>query len=349
MLLWESLLLNHIVPSIFDAAASLLLVLLIFKIFNIKNPATRFLFLFLPLLKAFIIFIDNAASTPHTQSNGIIMFRLRMPDPFGLITPPFKELVTITYNHRALVIALALTAAIILAILLVRWVQLLLFFHRFREAEQVSETEFPWLYESLKCLSAKFNTDTPKLVFATNYQFVPFSFGYKKPIVVVSKELIRSFPGEQLDIMLAHELAHIKRKDYFTSWIALVLKDCMFFNPLIRFSYRALGEEKEKICDTIALEKTNTAPLTVANTLVDIALFHNKQKSSQQPLFPMPVEGFYSGKTVLERRIESIKAPVLHKKTSKLNTSLKTLAFILLLYIQLGITIKIDGFMIFLR
>ncbi len=349
MLLWESLLLNHIIPSIFDAAASLLLVLLIFKIFRVKNPATRFMFLFLPLLKAFIVFIDSSASTSHARNNMRVSFSIRMPDPLGLITSPTKEISTVTYDHSALLLALGLTIVIISGVLVARWIQLFLFFNRFRKAEPVDESEYPRLYERLRYLSAKFNIKVPVIVVSNNYHYVPFSIGYKRPIIVVSKELINSFSQEQLDIMLAHELAHIKRKDSFTGWIALILRDCMFFNPLVRFSYRALEEEKEKTCDIIALEKTSTPPLIIANTLVDIALFHHNHQSSQRSLVPMSVESFYNSKTTLERRIASIKTPVLHKKSSKLRTSLRILIFLMLLYIQPGFTIKFSGFTIFLR
>lgn len=56
---WQSLLFNHIIPSIFDAAVMLLLVLAILFVFRVKNPATRFLFLLLPLIRPFIILLDN--------------------------------------------------------------------------------------------------------------------------------------------------------------------------------------------------------------------------------------------------------------------------------------------------
>jgi len=350
VLLWESLLLNHILPSIFDAAASLLFVLLIFKVFRVKNPATRFMFLFLPLFKAFIVFIDSTSTTAHVPKNKFLMIGFRMPDPFGFFTLPRNELYTMTYDHSALVIATEAVVAIILILLAARWVQLFLFFEGFRKAEQVDETEYPQLYASLRNLTGKLSSSPPKLVFSNIYQFVPFSVGYRAPIIVLSRDLVDSFPEEQLEIMLAHELAHIKRKDSFTGWLALILRDVMFFNPLIRLSYRTLEEEKEKVCDRIALEKTGVSPKVIANTLIDVALFHKDAGPNRKRPLPTTVESFAYRHSALEKRIEFITSPMPPSVyPSAIRTSLKTFLFVLLIYIQPVIGLKISQYTLFLR
>ncbi|MHB8841053.1 MAG: M56 family metallopeptidase [Candidatus Aquicultor sp.] len=349
MLLWESLLLNHIIPSIFDAAASLLLVLLIFKVFKVKNPATRFMFLFLPLLKAFIVFIDSSSTKIHAQATQPVWISIRMPDPFDIIKTSIDSFGTATYDHSIFVLTTALAICVILLLLVLRWLQLFLFFNKFKKAEQVSEIEYPQLYTMLTNLSKSFDIKSPDLVFSNNYQFVPFSIGYKRPIIVLSRDLVHSFPNEQLEIMLAHELAHIKRRDNLTGWIALILRDLMFYNPLIRLSHRTLEEEKEKTCDRIALESTNATPKIIANTLLDIAIFHKKSGLQKRRLHPATTESFLYKESALERRVKFITEPIGKNKPSKVRTSLKVLLFLLLLYIQPGLTIVYHGHTLFLR
>jgi len=347
--IWQSLLYNHILPSTFDAAASLLLVLAIFKIFRIKDPATRFLFLFLPLLKPFIVLIDNASSMPQRESASAYHIGIRMPDPLGLIAAPFKEFGELVYDQSAVVMAILIAIIVISFLLVARWAQLFLFLNAFKKEETLSRIAYPHVYEILDGLVTKFDVKYPRLVITNKSQYVPFSIGYKMPIIVLSKDLIETFSKEQLEIMLAHELAHIGRRDTFTGWLSLILRDIMFFNPLIRPIYRMLEEEKEKACDRIALEKTGVSPKEIANTLIDVALFHKTTQPYQKPLYPALTKGLLFNKSTIERRVKSITGTVKKKKSSRVRTSLKIFLFVFLLYIQPGLMININGQILFLR
>lgn len=352
MPLWQSLLNNHILPSIFDAAASLLLVLVIFKLFRVKNPATRFMFLFVPLLKPFIVLLDSTSTvTQLRRGRQPLQIALHMPDPLNLITSPIREASTIAVTHDQSALFIAVVIAIIaIAILLVaRWMQLFLFLNKFKKEEVLSKSEFPFTYETLDKLTARFDTKRPKLVLTDKSHFVPFSIGYKVPIIVLSRDLLRTFPREQLEIMLAHELAHIRRKDSLIGWISLMLRDIMFFNPLTRLAYRMLEEEKEKACDRVAIEKAGLSPNAIANTLLDIALFYKKFHSSRKSLNLALSSGLFYRKSTLERRIQSITNPATKKKPSKVRTTLKIILFVLLVYVQPTLFVNLNGQLFFLR
>ncbi len=340
----QALLLDHVIPSIFDAAVTFVLVLVLLKIFAVKNLATRFAFLFIPLLKPFIVLVENKAWVPHFPSH-FFQFGLRMPDPLGLIKAPEFYTTSIasgfpsfTYNRSVFAIVAIVAIIAILLVLVGRWVQLFLFLNSFKKEERLSKSDYPHIYEILDKLVSKYKVKRPELVLTKKYQFVPFSIGCKSPIIVLSKNLIDTFPKEQLEIMLAHELAHIRRNDNLTGWIALILRDIMFFNPLIYSIYRKIEEEKEGICDNIALEKTGASAKVVANTLLDVAIFRKKIEATQKPRYPSLAKGFLYNKSALERRVNSI---ISHKPGNNrfriLNLALcplKVFAFILLLLVQ---------------
>ncbi|MBE0447228.1 MAG: M56 family metallopeptidase [Actinobacteria bacterium] len=342
---------NYILPSIFDAVVIFLLVLMIFKIFRIKDPATRFAFLFLPLLKPFIVLLDNTSTVAQGQNSSgpESGLGIRMPDPLGFITAPSTEIGTLIYDHSTLVVATLTALIIIFALLATRWIQLFLFLNKFKKEEPLSKSEHPQLYDIINGLVAKFKVKHPKLMLTKNFHFVPFSIGRRVPIIVLSEDLINTFPKEQLEIMLAHELAHIRREDNLTGWVALILRDIMFFNPLAHLVYRMLGEEKEKACDRVALEKTGISPKVMANTLLDVAFFYKKARPPQKLLRPVLAKGLLHNRSTLEQRIKSIAEPITGGKPSKVRTSLKASLFIFLLYIQITLTTNIGGQVLFLR
>ena len=349
MPVWQSLLFNHIIPSIFNAAVMLLLVLVIFKVFRIKNPATRFFFLFLPMVKAFVVLLDNPLETQILQTNKTFQIGARMPDPLNLITSPVMDVGELIYDGSALLMIFLLAAAVIFSIIAARWLQLFRFRNRFKYEETLSRDEYPEVYKILDTLVPKLKVAYPRVVVSNIYQYVPFSVGYRLPIMVVSRELLAEFPREQLEIMLAHELAHMLRKDNLTGWLALILRDIMFFNPIVRLVYSMIEAEKEKTCDRIALDITNAVPHTAANILVDVALFYKQISPTQQQAYPVLAKALLKRQSRVEHRIASMAQTIRKRKPSFLRTSLKTILFAILVYLQITLTLNINGTHIFMR
>lgn len=349
MPVWQSLLFNHIIPSIFNAAITLLLVLVIFKVFRVTNPATRFLFLLLPLIKPFIILLDSPSGMRLSSSDKTVQLLGRLPDPLNLISSPLKEFAEFTYDHSAMMTALLVTAIAVFAAITARWLQLFLFFNSFRHEKSLSKSEYPQVYEILDELVPKLNVVYPNIVVAKDFHLVPFSVGYKQPIIVLSKDLLAEFPRKQLEIMLAHELAHTLRRDNLTGWMALILRDIMFFNPVARLVYNKLENEKENACDRIALNITGATPHTGANMLLDVALFYQKVSISQNRAYPALAKGLLKRRSMVESRITSITRTTQERKPSKVRTFLKTIIFTLLLYLQIGFVVSINEYQMYLR
>lgn len=314
MPLLQPLLLDKIIPSILQAATTLVIILVILKLFRVKNPATRFIFLFLPLVKALIDFIEGGSWHPHVDFQKHFWLSARFDDPLGVFKAPipkdFDLPGTFTIKYSIIVLGFWLAVISIIIVLVARWVQLFLFLNSFKKEERLSRSGYPQIYATLDRLVGKFKVRQPELVITKKYQFVPFSVGYRVPIIVLTKDLIDNFSKEQLEIMLAHELAHIRRYDNFTSWASLILRDLLFFNPMSYPIYRMIEEEKEKACDRIALEKTGISAKAIANTLLDVAIFRKRVESAQKVTYPALSKGFLHRflyrKSALERRVNSI-------------------------------------------
>jgi beta-lactamase regulating signal transducer with metallopeptidase domain len=85
---------------------------------------------------------------------------------------------------------------------------------------------------------------------------VPVVIGYLKPVVLVPIGLINSLEPAQVEAILLHELAHIRRKDYLVNILQTVLETFFFFNPAVLWLSWLIRAERENCCDDIVIGQT---------------------------------------------------------------------------------------------
>lgn len=97
----------------------------------------------------------------------------------------------------------------------------------------------------------------------------PAVVGFFKPILLLPVAQLTGMNEEQLKIVLAHEMAHIRRFDYLVNFFQHFIEALFFFNPFVWLMSRRIRLERELCCDLAAVEITT--PQTVAETLVQFA------------------------------------------------------------------------------
>lgn len=83
---------------------------------------------------------------------------------------------------------------------------------------------------------------------------VPVTLGFLKPIILLPVSMVTQFTPAQIEAILVHELAHIRRKDYLLNWLVTVIELLFFFNPFTRLLIAQLKKEREHCCDDTVLE-----------------------------------------------------------------------------------------------
>jgi BlaR1 peptidase M56 len=83
---------------------------------------------------------------------------------------------------------------------------------------------------------------------------VPLTLGCLKPIILLPVAMISHLTPQQVEAILVHELAHIRRKDYLVHLVATVLEGLFFFNPFSRLLISQLKKEREHCCDDLVLQ-----------------------------------------------------------------------------------------------
>jgi len=93
-------------------------------------------------------------------------------------------------------------------------------------------------------------------VFVGEQVCAPAVMGVIWPALLLPASLLSSLPARQLRMLIAHELAHIRRYDYLVNLTQLLIEAVLFFNPAVWWISRQIREEREACCDLAVVEAT---------------------------------------------------------------------------------------------
>ena len=71
--------------------------------------------------------------------------------------------------------------------------------------------------------------------------------------VLVPADALAGLPCTQMEALLLHELAHIRRHDYLINVLQGVAEAALFYHPAVWWISRQVREERERCCDDIAV------------------------------------------------------------------------------------------------
>lgn len=97
--------------------------------------------------------------------------------------------------------------------------------------------------------------------------------GLQQPTIVIDSHVLASLDDEELEGLLAHELAHVRRRDNLLAFTVGVVRDLFFFVPGGRWVTRWLCAERELAADQIAVRATRR-PGALASGLLKVIDHH---------------------------------------------------------------------------
>ncbi|MGO8745879.1 MAG: M56 family metallopeptidase [Thermoguttaceae bacterium] len=81
----------------------------------------------------------------------------------------------------------------------------------------------------------------------------PVVVGYLRPAVLLPLCVVTGLPETQLELILAHELAHIRRHDYLVNLLQTLIETLFFYHPAVWWLSRQVRNERENCCDDVAM------------------------------------------------------------------------------------------------
>jgi beta-lactamase regulating signal transducer with metallopeptidase domain len=103
---------------------------------------------------------------------------------------------------------------------------------------------------------------------------IPCVIGHLKPVVLLPAGLLTGLTQKQIEVILLHELGHVRRSDYLISSLQNIFISIYFFNPFVHWISSKMDEERENACDDIAISVSGD-PLFYAHTLKEFAEMKN--------------------------------------------------------------------------
>jgi beta-lactamase regulating signal transducer with metallopeptidase domain len=82
----------------------------------------------------------------------------------------------------------------------------------------------------------------------------PVTIGFLKPIILMPIAAINNLTVKQVEAVLLHELAHIRRHDYFINLLINFIHTILYFNPFVKLFAKTIEREREKSCDEIVMQ-----------------------------------------------------------------------------------------------
>lgn len=100
----------------------------------------------------------------------------------------------------------------------------------------------------------------------------PFAIGAIRPSIVLPLETVNQLDSDQLDIVMAHELAHVRRRDMLTGWLETLLTALWWFHPAIWWLKSSLRQTREDCCDDMLIANQITKPDRYCETIIQAAV-----------------------------------------------------------------------------
>jgi TonB family protein len=99
---------------------------------------------------------------------------------------------------------------------------------------------------------------------------VPMVIGWFRPLILIPPSALLGLTPRQLELIISHELAHVKRLDYAMNGLQILVETLLFYHPGVRAVSTRIREEREHCCDDIVVSLSGDR-LGYARALTEVA------------------------------------------------------------------------------
>ncbi len=112
-------------------------------------------------------------------------------------------------------------------------------------------------------LKSRISVTRPVRLLVSGLLQAPAAIGWLRPMVLVPAGALAGLPPAQIEALLLHELAHIRRHDYLVHILQSALEAVFFYHPAVWWISGHMRVERELCCDDIAVSVTGDAVVYV--------------------------------------------------------------------------------------
>lgn len=159
-------------------------------------------------------------------------------------------------------------------------------------------------------------------------QMSPFTLGFIKPMIFFPVSVLNALNTAEIEAILVHELAHIKRNDFIVNILTSLIEVAMYYHPVIWWLQKQLNIHRENACDDMAISIVGDR-LLYARALVKL---QENLHINNSPAMALAFTG--NRKSIFLNRIKRM----FNMPYTQINIKEKLIASLVLFLLALGIT-----------
>lgn len=109
------------------------------------------------------------------------------------------------------------------------------------------------LEQTLSRLARQLKVSRPVQLVESALVQIPTVIGWVRPVILLPATALTGLTTSQIEAMLAHELAHIRRFDYMSNMLQVLVETLGFYHPAVWWISRTIRSERENCCDDLAV------------------------------------------------------------------------------------------------
>ena len=159
---------------------------------------------------------------------------------------------------------------------------------------------------------------------------------------------------EEKKVLLHHELSHIKRRDNLIGWIAMILRDLMFFNPFAYIAYYLIRAEQDSGSDKLVVSHSQKPAREIARDFLN-AVRKLGDLDNQEPV-PDGASGFVNaaGRFMAHFRLRNRVRSIIRNDGKRIRMRvfpriMMYLLFFMILVLQMMIVVDLGQYHLYLR
>ncbi len=126
-------------------------------------------------------------------------------------------------------------------------------FHIRRARTQSGESLEAQLGARLRELQRRLRLSRPVRLVKSALVEVPTVIGWFRPMILLPASTLTGLSPVQIDLILAHELAHLRRWDQWVNLFQIAIETLLFYHPAVWWVSRCVRDEREHCCDELAV------------------------------------------------------------------------------------------------
>lgn len=139
-----------------------------------------------------------------------------------------------------------------------------------KQKKSCQDKEISRLVPLVKVLKDKLGIRRKVKIIESVFHKIPLTIGILKPVILLPIGVLAGIPYEQVEAIIAHELAHIRRHDYLVNIFQSLIEIILFYHPAIWWISSIIRNEREIVCDNIAMDLSDEK-LTYIKALLSIS------------------------------------------------------------------------------